>query len=318
VAAGEDAIGVFYWEPAWIPVGPATDYEANQKLWEQYGSGWASSYAAEYDPEDAGVYYGGSAWDNQALFDFEGHPLPSLNVFKYAKYGTICDLKVDFVKETSVDINIGEELWLPGTVDVVYNDRSQSGPASVGWYQSDCDTVDVNRMGKYTVRGQLADGTEVSCVVNVAKLNYVQNPSFEETDVSVWNVTYAGAENPTDIQTKESDAVAGLNSFHFWSESVQEFKVEQTISGLDAGEYTLQAQIQGGDVGEDAEIVLYALVNGVTYESAPVTLAGWINWQEPVVGDIPLDGASDITVGMRVKCAAKGWGTMDDFYLYKQ
>jgi len=318
VAAGEDAIGVFYWEPAWIPVGPATDYEANQKLWEQYGSGWASSYAAEYDPEDAGVYYGGSAWDNQALFDFEGHPLPSLNVFKYAKYGTICDLKVDFVKETSVDINIGEELWLPGTVDVVYNDRSQSGPASVGWYQSDCDTVDVNRMGKYTVRGQLADGTEVSCVVNVAKLNYVQNPSFEETDVSVWNVTYAGAENPTDIQTKESDAVTGLNSFHFWSESVQEFKVEQTISGLDAGEYTLQAQIQGGDVGEDAEIVLYALVNGVTYESAPVTLAGWINWQEPVVGDIPLDGASDITVGMRVKCAAKGWGTMDDFYLYKQ
>ena len=318
VAAGEDAIGVFYWEPAWIPVGPATDYEANQKLWEQYGSGWASSYAAEYDPEDAGVYYGGSAWDNQALFDFEGHPLPSLNVFKYAKYGTICDLKADFVKETSVDINIGEELWLPGTVDVVYNDRSQSGPASVGWYQSDCDTVDVNRMGKYTVRGQLADGTEVSCVVNVAKLNYVQNPSFEETDVSVWNVTYAGAENPTDIQTKESDAVTGLNSFHFWSESVQEFKVEQTISGLDAGEYTLQAQIQGGDVGEDAEIVLYALVNGVTYESAPVTLAGWINWQEPVVGDIPLDGASDITVGMRVKCAAKGWGTMDDFYLYKQ
>jgi len=318
VAAGEDALGVFYWEPAWIPVGPATDYEANQKLWEQYGSGWASSYAAEYDPEDAGVYYGGSAWDNQALFDFEGHPLPSLNVFKYAKYGTICDLKVDFVKETVVDINIGEELYLPGTVEVVYNDRSQSGPASVGWYQSDCDTVDVNRMGKYTVRGQLTDGTEVSCVVNVAKLNYVQNPSFEDADASMWNVTYAGSENPTDIQTKESDAVTGLNSFHFWSESTQEFKVEQIISGLDAGEYTLQAQIQGGDVGEDAEIVLYAIVNGVTYESTPVTLNGWINWQVPVVKDIPADGASDITVGMRVKCAAKGWGTMDDFYLYKQ
>ena len=318
VAAGENAIGVFYWEPAWIPVGPAGDYEANQKLWEQYGSGWASSYAAEYDPKDAGVYYGGSAWDNQALFDFKGHPLPSLNVFKYAKYGTVCDLKVDFVKETSVDINIGEELYLPGSVEVVYNDRSQSGPVSVGWYQSDCDTVDVNKMGKYTVRGQLMDGTEVSCIVNVAKLNYVQNPSFEDADVSMWNVTYVGSENPTDIQTKESDAVTGLNSFHFWSESTQEFNVEQTISGLDAGEYTLQAQIQGGDVGEDAEIILYVTVNGVTYESAPVTLDGWINWQVPAVKDIPVDGTSDIIVGMKVKCAAKGWGTMDDFYLYKQ
>ena len=317
VAAGEDALGVFYWEPAWIPVGSADQYAANQKLWEEYGSGWASSYAAEYDPEDAGVYYGGSSWDNQALFDFEGHPLASLNVFKYAKYGTICDLKVDFVKETVVDINVGEELLLPGTVDVVYNDRSQSGPADVAWYQTDCDKVDVNQMAKYTVGGQLLDGTEVSCTVNVAKLNFVQNPSFEDEDVSMWNVSYVGASNPTDVQTKETDAVTGMNSFHFWSESTQEFSVEQTISGLAEGDYTLQAQIQGGDVG-DAEIALYAIVNGVTYESAPVTLDGWINWQIPVITDIPLDGAADITVGMRVKCAAKGWGTIDDFYLYKQ
>lgn len=83
-AAG--ALGVFYWEGAWIPVGPAD--ADNSPIWEEFGSGWASSFAADYDPEDAGLYYGGSSWDNQAFFDFEGHPLPSINVWKYLKYGT--------------------------------------------------------------------------------------------------------------------------------------------------------------------------------------------------------------------------------------
>ena len=78
-------IGVFYWEGAWIPVGPAS--ADNSSIWEQYGSGWASSYASDYDPEDAALYYGGCSWDNQAFFDFEGHPLESINVFNYMRNG---------------------------------------------------------------------------------------------------------------------------------------------------------------------------------------------------------------------------------------
>lgn len=77
---GEAGYGVFYWEPAWIGV-PGKTYEEQLKLWEQYGSGWASSYAKEYDPWDAGIWYGGSSWDNQALFDGNGKPLDSLEVF---------------------------------------------------------------------------------------------------------------------------------------------------------------------------------------------------------------------------------------------
>lgn len=73
-------LGIFYWEGAWIPVGPAG--ADNSSVWEKYGSGWASSYASDYDPEHAGKYYGGCTWDNQALFDFEGKPLESLGIFK--------------------------------------------------------------------------------------------------------------------------------------------------------------------------------------------------------------------------------------------
>ncbi len=80
-------IGVFYWEPAWIPVGKNT--QTNALLWEQWGCGWASSYAGEYDPNNAGKWYGGSSWDNQALFDYNGQALPSLDVFKYVNFGAI-------------------------------------------------------------------------------------------------------------------------------------------------------------------------------------------------------------------------------------
>lgn len=62
VAEMNKGIGVFYWEPAWIPVKvydpEAEDAEqtlaTNKAAWEKYGSGWAASYAKEYDAEDAG------------------------------------------------------------------------------------------------------------------------------------------------------------------------------------------------------------------------------------------------------------------------
>ncbi|MBR1731665.1 MAG: glycosyl hydrolase 53 family protein [Ruminococcus sp.] len=83
-------LGVFYWEGAWITVGDTTNLEGedytervnqNMELWQKYGSGWASSYAADYD-YDAAQNYGGSCVDNQAFFDPSGKVLPSLKVFK--------------------------------------------------------------------------------------------------------------------------------------------------------------------------------------------------------------------------------------------
>lgn len=317
-AVGDAALGVFYWEGAWTPVGSADNYTENQKIWEQYGSGWASSYASKYDSKDAGQYYGGCSWENQALFDFEGHPLPSLNVFKYVNYGATCEPKVDFVKETTVKVNVGEEIVMPETIDVVYNNRALSGEVKVTWKEEEYKNIDTSVMEEHVVTGVLEDGTEVSCTVKVEKINWVQNESFESSDVSMWNVTYEGENNPTDIQKKATDAVTGENSFHFWDETKYSFNVEQTISGLAAGSYHLSANIQGGDVGSDADIYLYAIVNGEMQKSEPVKLSGWVNWQIPEIEGIELDGSTDIIIGMHVSSIAKGWGTIDDFYLYKE
>ena len=79
-------IGVVYWEGAWITVGQ-NSREENRLLWERYGSGWATSFAAVYDPDDAGKYYGGNAVDNQAFFDPEGRALESLKVFRLMREG---------------------------------------------------------------------------------------------------------------------------------------------------------------------------------------------------------------------------------------
>ena len=86
VADMHSGIGVFYWEGTWISVG-GNSYQENAALWEKYGSGWASSFASEYDPKDAGQWYGGCAVDNQALFDKDGKALESLKIFTLVRSG---------------------------------------------------------------------------------------------------------------------------------------------------------------------------------------------------------------------------------------
>jgi arabinogalactan endo-1,4-beta-galactosidase len=81
-----NGIGVIYWEGTWISAG-GESYEENKTLWEKYGSGWASSYAAEYDPVDAGKWYGGCAVDNQAFFTADGHATEALKVFALVRTG---------------------------------------------------------------------------------------------------------------------------------------------------------------------------------------------------------------------------------------
>ena len=60
-------------------------------LWEKHGSGWATSYASDYDPDDAGKWYGGCAVENQALFDENGKALESLKNENNEQKGANCN-----------------------------------------------------------------------------------------------------------------------------------------------------------------------------------------------------------------------------------
>ena len=312
-ASEAGAEGVFYWEGTWIPVGPAD--ADNSDLWEKYGSGWASSYASGYDPKDAGQYYGGCSWDNQAMFDFTGHPLASLNVFKYLKYGATAPLAVDSIPEVTVACNIGTDPELPDTVSVIYNDRSEA-QVPVIWNTDDVAAIDTKNGGNFTVSGTLEDGTEVTAAVTVDRINYVQNPSFEDSDTSMWTVNHSGETDPTDYQVKAADAHSGEVAFHFWSGSADmDFSIEQSFTDLEPGTYELSAFSQGGDLSDDASMELYAIVDGREL-TAPFKLTTYADWQNPVIPEIKVTDGS-LTIGVRYKCNVNSWGTLDDVTLYK-
>lgn len=126
-------LGVYYWEPAWLTVGNTKGltgdaYDAqvkeNQEKWEKYGSGWASSYANEYDSKDAGKWYGGSAVDNEAMFYPDGTATPALHVWNYVKTGAVSNLvSVEgFDSALTQTITAGSDFTLPDSVEVTYSD----------------------------------------------------------------------------------------------------------------------------------------------------------------------------------------------------
>lgn len=305
-------LGIFYWEGTWIPVGKAS--VDNSPIWEEFGSGWASSYAADYDPREAGLFYGGCSWDNQAMFDFDGYPLASLNVFKYLKYGSNASVEIDNIPKVHYSCNVGEKIELPEMVDVIYNERSSNKKSVVVWDETQLAAIDTSIGGTYEVTGTTTDGLTVTCQVDVKMINLVQNPSFEDSDTSMWKITYVGEYNPTDYQENVKDAYTGNIAYHFWSEnSDMEFSIEQEFNDLEPGTYQLSVYSQGGDISPDSVMELYAITNGEEQNvSFMVTTYG--DWKNPTIPEIKvMDGT--LTIGVRMKCNARSWGTVDDFTL---
>lgn len=312
---GEAGIGVFYWEAAWIPVGSPQNLVQNKQLWEEYGSGWAASYAKEYDPTDAGEWYGGSAVDNQALFDFNGKPLPSLNVFNYVHTGAVAPLKVDEIKDISLSGISGENISLPETIAVTFNDGSK-GTVPVTWDQKALEQAISNGVGTFIIEGTVQGGKVVKAHLEIKPENFVVNPGFEKSDRSMWKIVYENGIAPhTDYQLKASDAKSGNYSLHFYSSTGVNFKVEQTITGLKPGYYNLSMFLQGGDA-KDSVMYLYAKTGGKQLK-VETGVNGWVNWSNPELQHILVTDGS-LTIGASIKANDGAWGSLDDFYLYRE
>lgn len=318
---GDAGIGVFYWEPAWIPVqvyhaegGDASAVlEGNKELWEEHGSGWASSYAGAYDPNDAGKYYGGSSWDNQAMFDFEGNPMESLKVFKYVFGGTTTELSIAKVEDIALESGIGQEVELPEQIPALLN-NNETKDIPVTWNQEQIGAAEEGGAGIYEIEGTAQDGDisyPVICTLEIKKLNYVKNPGFEEADMSMWQISGKGVDREADNNKK-----SGEYSLKFWSADAVSYTAEQEITGIPAGNYELGAFLQGGDAGTNPVFELYITVNGETF-TAETGVTSWQNWDNPVVTGVVIPEGAQVIVGVKVEAAAGAWGAWDDFYLYE-
>lgn len=327
VDAGTNAIGVFYWEPAWIPVQYA--YDANGNLnqsirnsnmtkWETYGSGWASSYAGGYQV-DAATWYGGSAMDNQAMFDMYGHPLESLKVFNYVSTGTyITQKEVTSATVESVETTLGEDIKSKlGQAKVGLNDTTTM-KADVSWNTEDLSKAQNGGVGKYKIRGTVTvdvDGNQlskaVSCIVTVLPYNYMPNYSLEGTN------TWTFSNEKVAIKA-DGNARTGSNALKFYSESAFDYEAETTVTIEKSGVYKFGGYIQGGDVGDNAKFTYSVSVNGgepVTVTADP--LKGWKTWIDVSVPNVKITGNNTV-VTIKVagtNIAAEGWGSWDDFYI---
>ena len=317
VAHIENGIGVVYWEGTWITVG-GDSWETNAAIWEEHGSGWASRFAADYDPDDAGQYYGGCAVDNQALFDAQGHPLPSLQVFNLVRYGNDADIVPQQIDPVRVTVSGGEAIQLPETVDVWMSDNSkQALPVQWDVTQEELDGMSQGAGETYTVLGEAA-GESACCYVSVAGSNLLVNDSFEDGDTG-WTVTDLAGADELYVEDKATDSLTGTKHFHFWSAAANsvEFTLEQTVEGLAAGKYDYAVSIMGGDGGQ-TDIYAYVKVDGETVATAPMAITAYGQWDTAHIDGVEVAEGQSVVVGVYVKCAGEGggaWGKIDDAVL---
>ena len=304
-------IGVCYWEGAWVPVGTAS-WEENSAKWEQYGSGWAASYAWEYDPNDAGKYYGGSACDNQTLFDFSCKALPSLSMFNLLKTGQNAPLRVEALEEVTLYCDINGEIVLPDTVPAVMNDNSRQDVA-VTWDLIDEAALKAAGVASYAIHGT-ADGRDAVLNLHMVKYNFIANGSFEDGDRSMWKTAdHAGADELY-AEEKKNDSKTGAWHWHFYAAKANkvDFDLEQEITGLPAGQYVYRVSIQGGDGGK-TDIYSYVKINGEIVATQPAAITKWAEWHTPEISGITVQAGDAVTVGIHVKCDGAGaWGKIDD------
>lgn len=304
-------IGVFYWEGAWITVGGGS-WEENHALWEKHGSGWASSYAGAYDPDDAGKYYGGSACDNQAMFDAQGRALESLKVFNLIRTGNEVPLTADALDETLLTFDMNEAVVLPETVNAVMSDNSRQA-IPVVWEKTDLAAMNQNGPAVYTVRGE-AGGMEAVCQIAMVEYNYIRNYSFEDADTTMWRAENLGTTEQLYVEEKKADSLTGVMHYHFYAAKADSvaFTLEQDLTDLPSGEYRYEIAVQGGDGGE-TDIYSYVKINGEVKYTQPAKITTWSNWDVPVIEKIVVQEGDAVTAGIHVQCKGAGaWGKIDD------
>ena len=306
----ENGIGVFYWEGTWISVG-TDSWEENSGKWERYGSGWASSYAAEYDPEDAGQWYGGCAVDNQAFFDAKGKALESLKVFGLLGKGNTVENKADAIEDVNLICDLNGEVVLPETVNAVMLDNSRQA-IPVVWENADIDAMKAGGVANYTVKGT-AGGMEATCYISMVEYNYLTNWSFEEGQTG-WNATALKTFDQLYVEDKVTDSVTGTKHFHFWGagENCVEFTLEQQVEDLKTGAYRYEISVMGGDGGA-TEIYAYVKVNGQIVATADAAITVYDEWHTAVIDSFRVSEGDSVVVGLYVKCAGpNAWGKIDD------
>ena len=341
-------LGVFYWEPAWLTVGDTRglvgtaleqQIEANKQKWETYGSGWASSFAREYDEADAGKWFGGSAVDNEAMFYPDGTPTAGLRVWEYVKTGAVSNaVTVDDISNPAETVEQDGSYTLPNTVSVTYSTGAVD--ESVTWAASAAEKIDTGNVCTYIVSGKVnfsktitsgeykgKTSASVTYTLNVKPKNLIPDKEaagFESADAAA-KYTVDAAENSYNNGKKIIDNLrstdipsAGTYCMH-WTNYQNPDAAEASLTyndviTLPAGSYIFEAKAQGAE-GESVSLQILDADDQVLYAGSGVTMEGWANWKTPVVS-FTLTETTDVKVRMVINMKPNGWGSADELFLH--
>ena len=275
-------LGIFYWEGDWIPV---------------KGAGWKTGE--------------GNPWENQAMFDFNGNALPSLDVFRLVKTATPVKIEIRDIFPVEISTNLGEVPKFPDAVKVLFSDDSIRS-LKVTW---DFDPSLVETPGVYRVEGYVEgiDQKIFATLTVKGSRNYLKNSGFETGEFSPWEVS--GNRKAVKVVKADppSNAHQGEYAVNFWLDEAFEFELSQEVELPDSvcrvGFWT-----QGGS---GVKIVLKVSDFGEGEKTTTVETTGWLEWKNPEIRNIKVE-TGKIKVTVSVKGKAGDWGFIDDFYLFRE
>ncbi|WP_196593465.1 glycosyl hydrolase 53 family protein [Pectinatus sottacetonis] len=275
-------LGIFYWEPDWIPT-PNAGWKTNE----------------------------GNEWDNLAMFDFKGNALDSLNVFKL-----VSDPDNKYIKPlpkraepVTISAPVNKIINLPTKVDIIFsNDSVTSLP--VIW---NTPLPSYSQTGTYTLHGKVAD-TEIpaTIILNIIdKTNLITNGDFETGNLAGWTIT--GDKTAVNNVGTSGNAL-GKSAMHYWAPKDFSCKIQQKISHLKPGIYTLSCWTQGS--GNENSYELF-LTTGTNKHYVTIKNTGWNKWHQSIIKNVKIEnGTADI--GFILKGKAGSWGSIDDIEFYLQ
>ena len=297
VASVKGGNGVFYWEPAWIPV---------------EGAGLSATE--------------GCTWENQSMFDFEGRVLPSLAVWNLVSgkgevsnvWGGSAKNGSGFVPYSITDeiklvAKPGETPKLPALVKLVYTNDSEK-LAFVSWEKYDWSKTQKGDVVQ--VKAKLAGSkfAPVATVEVTTRENLIDDPSFESEQFGAWVLN--GPSTACLLESNKSNAHTGNITYKYWLGTGFKSILSRKFTDIKNGTYTLSIWAMGG--GGENTIRLFATDfdanNKEKQLTSIITNTGWQNWVQYKI-DVPVT-SGEITIGIYLDTNPGNWGNFDDVELY--
>lgn len=317
-------LGIFYWEPGWLPVEKAGWATCAGKSYQYYGN---DSHRKSYeDGEGDGL----ATWSNQGLFSYTGKALSSLRTYSYIREGfneaSEASTSARKTAITDYTINLAAHETLPATAKVV-TDFDAIRDASVTWEAEAVEAVKTK--GSHTGLKGVIDGKypvtiDVNCIEN-----FIVDPGFENQGESdevkaPWNLSDVTPNGEKVVKLdRKKDIRSGKTDLNWYHSSKDfSFKVSQTITNLPAGTYTLKTYVMGIAMSKIAHtrLDLFYEIEGGASESVSFCdadhLAGWSEgYKECLITNIVVPEGATMKVGLSGAAKAGAWAHNDDWEL---